>query len=68
MLSANPKYIPRNHLVEAAIQAAVEKEDFGPFHELCEVTSRPFDEQAGRESYTLPPQPEERVLQTFCGT
>ena len=68
MLSANPKYLPRNHLVEAAIQAAVEKEDFGPFHELCEVTSRPFDEQPGRETYALPPQPEERVLQTFCGT
>ena len=68
MLSANPKYIPRNHLVEAAIQAAVENDDFAPFHELCEVTSRPFEDQPGRELYTLPPQPEERVLQTFCGT
>ncbi|NMG40658.1 YdiU family protein [Chelativorans sp. ZYF759] len=68
MLSANPKYIPRNHLVEATIQAAVERDDFGPFHELCEITSRPYDEQPGREIYALPPQPEERVLQTFCGT
>ena len=68
MLATNPKYIPRNHLVEAVIQAAVERDDFAPFHELCEVTSRPFEEQPGRERYTLPPQPDERVLQTFCGT
>jgi uncharacterized protein YdiU (UPF0061 family) len=68
MLSVNPKFIPRNHRVEAVIQAAVEKDDFGPFEELCEVLSKPFDEQPGREDYTLPPKPEERVLQTFCGT
>ena len=68
MLATNPKYIPRNHLVEAVIQAAVENDDFGPFHELCEVTSRPFEEQPDRERYALPPQPDERVLQTFCGT
>lgn len=68
MLAANPKYIPRNHRVEEAIRAAVEREDFGPFETLLEVTGRPYDEQPDHEAYATPPRDEERVLQTFCGT
>ena len=30
--------------------------------------SRPFEDRPAFERYTLPPEPEERVLQTFCGT
>ncbi len=68
MRSANPAYIPRNHRVEAAIVAATEHADFGPFNEMLEVWSRPYEEQSGREAYRDPPLPAERVLQTFCGT
>jgi uncharacterized protein YdiU (UPF0061 family) len=68
MRRANPLYIPRNHLVEQVIRAAVDRDDFGPFARLLQVLSQPFEAQAGRESYALPPQPDERVLQTFCGT
>jgi uncharacterized protein YdiU (UPF0061 family) len=68
MRTANPAYIPRNHRVEAAIAAATEQADFGPFHEMLEVGSRPYEEQRGREAYRTPPLPAERVLQTFCGT
>ena len=68
MRRVNPAYIPRNHLVEEAIAAAVRREDFTPFEELITVLSRPFDDQPGRERYTLPPKPEEVVRQTFCGT
>jgi serine/tyrosine/threonine adenylyltransferase len=68
MRAVNPVYIPRNHNVERVIQAAVSAEDFGPFEELLEVLSRPYEDQPGRERYTLPPAPDERVLQTFCGT
>jgi uncharacterized protein YdiU (UPF0061 family) len=68
MRTANPAYIPRNHRVEAAITAATEREDFGPFDEMLQVWSRPYDEQSGREAYLTPPLPAERVLQTFCGT
>jgi uncharacterized protein YdiU (UPF0061 family) len=68
MRAVNPAYIPRNHIVEQVIQAAVSADDFGPFEELLAVLSRPFEDQPGRERYTLPPAPEERVLQTFCGT
>jgi uncharacterized protein YdiU (UPF0061 family) len=68
MRRTNPVYIPRNHLVEEAISAAVGRQDFQPFEDLLRVLSRPFEEQAGRERYALPPKPEEVVRQTFCGT
>lgn len=68
MRAVNPLYIPRNHQVEAALSAAVERQDLAPFEALLEVLARPFEERPGLEGYTLPPQPQERVLQTFCGT
>jgi serine/tyrosine/threonine adenylyltransferase len=68
MMRVNPLYIPRNHRVEAVIEAAVERQDFAPFEDLLAVLARPYDEQPGREDYALPPAPHERVLATFCGT
>ena len=68
MRKVNPVYIPRNHRVEAMIEAAVERGDFAPFEELLEVTSRPFEDQTGREMYAEPARAEERVTATFCGT
>ena len=67
MLAVNPLYIPRNHLVQEMIEAAYRGE-FGPFEALMQVLSRPFDEQAGREAFTLPPEPDQMVERTFCGT
>jgi serine/tyrosine/threonine adenylyltransferase len=68
MRGANPAFIPRNHQMEAAILAAVEREDFRPFEELLDVLARPFEDQPGRERFMVPPKAEERVLATFCGT
>lgn len=68
MRGVNPKYIARNHRVEAAIAAAVNDDDLGLFQILLGVLGRPFDEQPGMEEYAQPPAHEERVLQTFCGT
>jgi uncharacterized protein YdiU (UPF0061 family) len=68
MRSSNPLFIPRNHLVEAAIEAAVRLQDFGPFEELVEVVSRPYEERPSLEKYAIPARPEECILQTFCGT
>jgi uncharacterized protein YdiU (UPF0061 family) len=68
MDAVNPVYIPRNHRIEAVIQAAVERDDFGPFEELATVLARPFEEQPGMERYAEPPKAHEQVLQTFCGT
>jgi uncharacterized protein YdiU (UPF0061 family) len=68
MLAVNPLFIPRNHQVEAALSAAVERADFAPFETLLDVLSRPYEERPGLERYALPPDPAERVQQTFCGT
>jgi uncharacterized protein YdiU (UPF0061 family) len=65
---ANPAYIPRNHRVEAIIEAAVERADFAPFHQLRTVLSRPFEDQPEHAALRDPPRPEERVRNTFCGT
>jgi len=67
MRSVNPAVIPRNHLIERVIRAAVDYDDFAPFHALNEVLAHPFEDPSGEE-FTRPPQPNERVLQTFCGT
>lgn len=67
MLAANPAFIARNHRVQAALQAA-EAGDYGPFRILLDVIQHPFEAQPQRSEYAQPPRPEERVLQTFCGT
>jgi serine/tyrosine/threonine adenylyltransferase len=63
----NPAFIPRNHRIEAVIAAAVGG-DFAPFEELITVLARPYDDQPPFVAYAEPPLPEQRVLQTFCGT
>jgi uncharacterized protein YdiU (UPF0061 family) len=68
MQQANPAYIPRNHRVEQMIAAAVERGDFAPFEELSRVLFEPYVERTPFAAYENPPQPNERVLQTFCGT
>ena len=68
MRAVNPAFIPRNHLVEEALIAAIEHDDFIPFETLLTVLSRPFDDQPGFERYARPPMPDQRVVQTFCGT
>src|SRR5215207_1532109 len=65
--AVNPAFIPRNHRVEAVIAAAVNN-DYAPFEELLTVLSKPFDDQPVYAAYADPPLPEQRVLQTFCGT
>jgi uncharacterized protein YdiU (UPF0061 family) len=68
MQMASPAYIARNHVVEAVLDAAVERQDFQPFEELLDVVSRPYEERPDLERYATPARPEEFVRQTFCGT
>jgi len=68
MYRANPVFIPRNHLVEAAIAAATDDADLGAFHALMDVLANPHDYRADLALYATPPKPEQIVRQTFCGT
>jgi uncharacterized protein YdiU (UPF0061 family) len=68
MRMASPAFIPRNHLVEAVIDAAVSRQEFQSFEELLEVVTRPYEDRPERERYSAPARPEECVTATFCGT
>ena len=68
MRAVNPAFIPRNHRIEAVIQAAVARDDYAPFEELLAVLAKPYEEQPAFADYANPPEPHQRVLQTFCGT
>ena len=68
MRRANPAFIPRNHRVEEALEAASTHGDFAPFHRLLKILEHPFDEQPDSGEFERPPAPAERVRQTFCGT
>ena len=49
----NPLYIPRNHLVEEALEAA-RKDDLEPFEALLAAVRDPFTERPGLERYAEP--------------
>ena len=68
MRATNPAFIPRNHTVQAVLDAAIERQDFRPFETLLDVVSQPFADRPDFVHYTRPARPEERVTQTFCGT
>lgn len=69
MRASNPAYIPRNHRIQQAIDAATgDAMDLQPLEDLLTVIGRPFDEHADLARYALPPKPEEVVARTFCGT
>ncbi|HEY3593375.1 MAG TPA: YdiU family protein, partial [Polyangiaceae bacterium] len=67
MQRANPAFIPRNHRVEEAIEAAAQG-DFRPFETLVDVLGRPFEEQLENAHLAEPPGPEQHTYRTFCGT
>ncbi len=64
----NPAVIPRNHQVEQALIAAVERDDFSILHDLLAVLVHPFEHDRAPVAYTLAPGPEGRDYRTYCGT
>ncbi|NOU05534.1 MAG: YdiU family protein [Hyphomicrobiaceae bacterium] len=65
---ANPAFIPRNHRIEQVIAAATVHGDFAPFEKLHAILAHPFDDQPESAAFMDPPQPDEIVHATFCGT
>jgi uncharacterized protein YdiU (UPF0061 family) len=55
-------------LIEAAITAATDSNDFTAFDELVDVLAQPYDAQYIGTKFSLPPAAEDVVLYTFCGT
>lgn len=67
MDAVNPLYIPRNHIIEPALEAA-EAGDMGPWQELLEVVQQPFVERPGLERFAEPGPIDAAPYRTFCGT
>jgi serine/tyrosine/threonine adenylyltransferase len=63
----NPAFIPRNHLVEAAL-AAAEQGDLSVMHRLLDVLTNPFDHERDEPDYRRPAPAGGACYQTFCGT
>src|SRR5699024_7534371 len=67
MLRSNPALIPRNHLVESALDAAVNHHNYDKINQLLKALQDPFahtDEQKALAKIPVPNTP----YQTFCGT
>ena len=67
MRAVNPAYIPRNHRVQQAIDAAYGG-DLQPVEDLLAVLAEPYADHPERAHLARPPKPEEVVQRTFCGT
>ena len=68
MKKINPLYIPRNHLVENALDEALSKENYKSFHNLLGFITNPYDEISNSDKYTLPAPITDKPYKTFCGT
>ena len=63
----NPIYIPRNHRVEEALDAAISG-NLQPFERLLEAVVRPFESRPGFEDHAEPAPADFGPYRTFCGT
>ncbi|TLS36805.1 protein adenylyltransferase SelO [Pseudalkalibacillus caeni] len=68
MRNHNPALIPRNHRVEEALEAAVEKEDYSMMERLLNALSNPYEHTTEQAEYAKLPPDSDRPYRTFCGT
>ncbi|RAP76852.1 protein adenylyltransferase SelO [Paenibacillus montanisoli] len=68
MRSSNPAVIPRNHRVEAALEAAVSQEDYRVMERLLEALANPFAYAPEQDEYAALPEPSSCAYRTYCGT
>lgn len=67
MLRHNPRVIPRNHVVEAALQAAG-RGDMGLYHEVLDALQDPWNPARDFGPLAEPPPADAPHYRTFCGT
>ena len=67
MKRSNPAVIPRNHQIETTINAAI-TDDYTPFFTLNKMLATPFQLSPENAGFARPPEPDEVVQATFCGT
>ncbi|MBM7693516.1 uncharacterized protein YdiU (UPF0061 family) [Peribacillus deserti] len=67
MRNSNPAVIPRNHRVEAALEAAVKEGDYSVMQRLLQVLSNPYAHSPEQAEYGALPA-SSAPYRTFCGT
>jgi serine/tyrosine/threonine adenylyltransferase len=68
MQKTNPAFIPRNHKMEEALQAATIGNEISLVHELLEVLGKPYEYREDFSEYQQPPVNGDGSYKTFCGT
>jgi len=68
MRASNPALIPRNHRVEAALEAAVKQGDYSVMKKLLDVLSDPYAHSPEQADYSTLPEMSTCPYRTFCGT
>lgn len=68
MKQNNPQIIPRNHLVEEALNAASKESDYTKFNELLNAISHPYSEGKELKKYQEMPNLVDSGYKTYCGT
>jgi serine/tyrosine/threonine adenylyltransferase len=68
MRNSNPALIPRNHRVEAALEAAVKQGDYSVMERLLDALSNPYAHSPEQADYSALPELSTCSYRTFCGT
>ena len=67
MRQHNPRFIPRNHHVEAALLAATSLGDLSVMEQLLDVLAKPYDHARDLPTFSSPGAGD-KTYRTFCGT
>lgn len=68
MRDSNPAVIPRNHRVEEALEAAVNREDYSVMEKLLKVLAVPYAHSPEQAEYAAVPAACSQPYRTYCGT
>lgn len=68
MRNSNPALIPRNHRVEAALEAAVKQGDYSVIERFLDVLSNPYAHSPEQADYSTLPEQSTCPYRTYCGT
>ena len=68
MQQHNPAFIPRNHLVEKALDDVCQQQDTTLFNDLLKTSKTPYQEQPNYKHLQTPPPDGDKGYKTFCGT
>jgi serine/tyrosine/threonine adenylyltransferase len=67
MNAVNPKFVLRNHLLQAAIERA-QQGDMGEIDRLFRLVQRPYDEQPDAAAYAEPPPADAVPISVSCSS